>query len=56
MLRLVAIQKCVGVYIVGVFRLDGDPSLVSWLQERWILPNAMQESVNMDLTNARKCE
>ena len=33
MLRLVAPQECVGVYIVRVFRLDGDPSLVSWVGE-----------------------
>ena len=29
-LRLVTPQECVGVYIVRVFRLDGNPSLVSW--------------------------
>jgi len=40
MMRLVAPQECVGVYIVGVFRLDRDPSLVSWEQEILNLANA----------------
>ena len=32
LLRFVTPQNCVGVYIVRVFRLDGDPSLVSLVQ------------------------
>jgi len=33
MLMLVAPQEFVGIFIVRVFRLDGDPSLVFWVRE-----------------------
>ena len=33
MLMLVAPQEFVGIFIVRVFRLDGYPSLVSWIGE-----------------------
>jgi hypothetical protein len=51
MLRLVAPQECVGVYIVGVFRLDRDPSLFSWWRKILSLANANCE---WGLTKCRK--